>query len=164
MSRVVLCAYTQTQRFRAKVKILLERLIRKYGYEKVEALVPQQHHPLLHAVKKNLADKKKAKVRMTRNTQHGQRHDTHDADAVSHRCVRACVRVQTTKKGKTAAMDADDEALRAPRMGKSWIMDSVDEPIDFTDPSHIQHVTCTPLPALVPCVSCRVVSCRVVSC
>lgn len=93
------------------MKILLERLIRRYGYEAVEAHVPPQHHPLLHAVKKTIQEKKKAKAK-----------------------------VKATQK---PAIDGEESELKAPKMGQSWILDSNDEPIDFTDPSHIQRVTCT---------------------
>lgn len=104
-------ASPQTQRFRAKVKILLERLIRRYGLEAVEAHVPQQHHPLLHAVKKTLQEKKKAKAK---------------------------------KAPAKMVIEGEEPELKAPKMGQNWILDSKDEPIDFTDPSHIQHITCTP--------------------
>jgi len=103
--------FLQTQRFRAKVKILLERLVRRYGYEEIATLVPPQHQPLLHAVKKALKEKKKkAKPKPLANGQHQE----------------------------------VEEELKAPKASQSWIIqDAEDEPIDFTDPSHIQLVTCT---------------------
>mmetsp|Transcript_28919 Transcript_28919/g.94534 ORF Transcript_28919/g.94534 Transcript_28919/m.94534 type:complete len:1369 (-) Transcript_28919:1378-5484(-) len=39
-------------RFRSKVKVILERFVRRCGYESVEALVPEEHRPLISHIRK----------------------------------------------------------------------------------------------------------------
>eukprot|EP01087_Luapelamoeba_hula_P022312 TRINITY_DN795_c1_g1_i5.p2 TRINITY_DN795_c1_g1~~TRINITY_DN795_c1_g1_i5.p2 ORF type:complete len:566 (-),score=187.24 TRINITY_DN795_c1_g1_i5:74-1771(-) len=51
----------KNQRFRSKVKILLERLIRRFGFDQVVKHVPEQHKRLVVAVKKAAKEKRKQK-------------------------------------------------------------------------------------------------------
>ena len=47
------------KRFRLKVKVIIERLIKKVGYESLQACIPVQHHKLLSSIKKQLNKAKK---------------------------------------------------------------------------------------------------------
>merc|ERR1712224_1158119 len=48
-------------RFRLKIKLILQKFIIKLGYEEIQRLVPQEHHKLLASVRKDIQRKIKDK-------------------------------------------------------------------------------------------------------
>jgi ribosomal RNA-processing protein 12 len=53
------------EHFRLKVKVLFERFIRKFSFEKVQSLVPPEHQKLISSIRKQKerAIKKKEKLK-----------------------------------------------------------------------------------------------------
>eukprot|EP00164_Ancoracysta_twista_P005519 GFYU01007569.1.p1 GENE.GFYU01007569.1~~GFYU01007569.1.p1 ORF type:complete len:1236 (-),score=497.10 GFYU01007569.1:78-3731(-) len=57
------CSEESRNRFRLKVKMIIERLVRKCGYEDVEAVFPEEHKKLLVNMRKIKEREKKAKAK-----------------------------------------------------------------------------------------------------
>jgi len=54
--------HTQSNRFKTKIRVLFEILIRKYSIEHMKTLTPEQHHPLLDHIKKTKEREKRQKA------------------------------------------------------------------------------------------------------
>ncbi|KAL6079675.1 pre-rRNA processing protein, variant 2 [Balamuthia mandrillaris] len=120
-------------RFRSKVKILLERLIRRFGVEKVSSLVPEQHRKLFTSVRKDMDQKKKTKKKNEEEEEEEEDDDDEEQDEEN----------EGGKKGKDKK-DKGKEKAKRPTNTPSWILENEnDAPLDFLDPRHLQHVVST---------------------
>eukprot|EP01135_Chromosphaera_perkinsii_P005543 Nk52_evm92s352 gene=Nk52_evmTU92s352 len=124
--------------FKMKVRVLLERLIRKYGYEYVLSLVPEEHKKLLIHIRKacDREKKEKQKKRESRLATQGK-----------------IAPKKTSALNDGLSDDDDDDSELSEILGKlksfnhgserseTWIReaDGEDEPLNFLDPAAVKN-------------------------
>lgn len=127
-------SHEHTGHFKAKVKHIIERLIRKYGYEFVEANFPPDDLRLL------------ANIRKTRNRskrKDGENEDTAVA-AVSTKSSRFMNAFdEAIYDGSDKEDEEDDEDTNGGKRSKQFIVESSENPLDLLDSQTLAHISST---------------------
>nr|XP_032825258.1 RRP12-like protein [Petromyzon marinus] len=138
--------------FRAKVKNIFTKLVRKFGYEMIDSMVPETYHKVLVNIRK-------AEERARKNRALGHAggddddDDQDDGDADDAKSRRSSVRDNVDQlladsdsepEGGKGEESAGRGGKKAPKAAKAWLQEGEgDEPLDFLDPSVAQRVLAT---------------------
>lgn len=138
---LVLWCAEKKQRFKLKIKIMFEILMKKLGVEAVRALVPEQHTALVEHIRKTKEREKRQKTEAWQARKGAKGADAED-DGVSHRQLQDYDSIMRSE----ADVDMDDGSV--PAAGKKsrsskdanamWIRES---DVDFMDPSVVSKVS-----------------------
>lgn len=136
VSSLFACKDETKQTFLSKVKMILERLIRKFGHESIDELTPENHKKLLATMLrvKRRAQRKKAEAKAGRDDV-SEKTKPLDVRTVAHR------QHQSYEDLMADSEDSDDDERprgqdrpRASGTG-AFLEDNGDDPIDFLDAS-----------------------------
>lgn len=129
-------SHEHTGHFKAKVKHIIERLIRKYGYEFVEANFPVDDLRLL------------ANIRKTRNR--SKRKDGEDEESIAAPSSSKSSRFmnafdEAIYEASDAEREDDDEESRGAKksQSKQFIVESNENPLDLLDSQTLAHISST---------------------
>eukprot|EP00742_Colponemidia_sp_Colp-10_P007043 GILJ01007559.1.p1 GENE.GILJ01007559.1~~GILJ01007559.1.p1 ORF type:complete len:1269 (-),score=253.53 GILJ01007559.1:82-3888(-) len=129
--------------FRMKIRFLLEKLIKKLGYETVLSLVPEEHKKLLWHIKKmkDRSQRAREKTKVDNANRHQEYEDILESDDEDmdmdnmnmDQIASAVVEHETKKKNKFGKSNQES--------GHTWLKETGNEnPLDFLDPRAAQHV------------------------
>lgn len=117
-------------RFRSKIKLILQKFISRCGYEEMRRIVPEEHHKLLASVRRDMArnekDKSKDKEPKLNSSQKQQQNNNKkkDSDDID----------MSDDSDSDDDMDSDDEFIDQFRMEPTDNQDDDDEVLDLLDP------------------------------
>ncbi|EDO48743.1 predicted protein [Nematostella vectensis] len=129
------------RRFRYNVKVLFERLIRKFGYQTALKCVPEDHQKLVHNIHKTTQRLKRQKI-ISRAKNMGADVDDQDTLAPHMESYEALM----------FGSDDEDDNEAGPKKNakvqgkgpKTWIREGAEEePVDFMDANVVQRVVAT---------------------
>ena len=135
--------------FRVKVKSLMERMIRKFGYETIVKYTPEADHKLLINIRKTRERKKRGKETMEEDVADD------DVKVIPHQvpsnsqAMKAQSAYDAVLYGSDSEIsDSDDESpkqARKPKKGSrkqdTFIREDSDEPVDLLDQNAFSHVS-----------------------
>ncbi|RKP25877.1 NUC173 domain-containing protein [Syncephalis pseudoplumigaleata] len=140
--------------FKVKVRHIVERLIRKFGYDAVETLMPEKDRKLVVNIKKR---RQRAKRRREAEMEGGQaEHDDAEQSAARASQPSKMSAYEDALYGSESDLaDSDDDEVERKRpaaarttsgnaktqRGKSWIKEDEDTPLDFLGSQVVSHVT-----------------------
>lgn len=137
------------RRFRFNVKVLFERLIRKFGYHTIYKCTPEEHRKLVHNIHKTTQRLKRQKMaaRRERRSHEGtERVEEETSQIESYEDLMFGEDEEEEKPGVKAKKKADMERKTNERAkaAKAWIREGTEEePVDFLDPGVVQRVVVT---------------------
>ncbi|KAF8475788.1 armadillo-type protein [Kalaharituber pfeilii] len=134
--------------FKVKVKHMIERAIRRFGYDTIEKYVPEEDKKLVINIRK-MRDRRK---RRKESTDHAGEHE--DADPRQKRKRRFTSEFEEAIYGSESdeesdASDVDMDGNRNARSGKrgkkgeQYIVEDEDEPLDLLDKKSLAHISST---------------------
>ena len=141
---LVLWCHEKKNRFKPKIKVLFEILMRKVGVDPVRELVPDQHTALIEHIRKSKEREKRIKTEHWKNSKKGAG-DDEEGDGTSHKPREDYESIM--RDDELAAEDAASSAPAAPKQkqkggqksGKDvnplWIRDEAD--VDFMDAQNV---------------------------
>ncbi|XP_061083822.1 RRP12-like protein [Conger conger] len=127
--------------FRAKLKNIFTKFIRKFGFELVKSMLPEEHHKVLANIRKAEARSKRHKLLQKAEDEGSEsEEDTPKAKGASIEEILA----------ESDSEDSEDEKPKkgqkasARQKGKAWLKEGGgDEPLNFLDPKVSQRVLAT---------------------
>jgi ribosomal RNA-processing protein 12 len=125
--------------FKAKVKHIIERLVRRFGYDKIAAVFPEQDARLLSNIRKS---KERAKRKKLAGDGDGVSSSTRGSSKYANEFDAALYGSSDESDGE--ASENDDEP-RPGRRGKNekYILEQGDTPIDLMDRKSLAHISST---------------------
>lgn len=111
--------------YRVKARIILERLIRKFGFEEIQSFVPDELKKMVLNIKKRRERAKR------RNEATNEQEEVHQKENPGGNAFEQAVYDSESQMED----DKDKEDLGA------WIQEDEDEPIDFLDQSAVSKIT-----------------------
>lgn len=134
------------RRFRFNVRVLFERLIRKFGYHTIYKCTPEQHQKLVHNIHKTTQRLKRQKMaaRRDRNSDEGKVLAEEETPQIeSYEDIMFGDDEGEERPGMKAKKKAnmDSKTNQRAKAPKAWIREGTDEePVDFLDPKVVQRV------------------------
>ncbi|MCJ1389623.1 hypothetical protein MMC18_002480 [Xylographa bjoerkii] len=135
-------------RFRAKVKHIVERMIRRFGVEVVERYCPEADKKLIHSIRKSKERSKRRKVAGGDNAD-GEIDDK-QKKRKSHfenefdEAIYGSGSDAENSDGSADNPDSDNEPnIRHRKGGKTYIVEDEDEPLDLLDRKALGHISST---------------------
>ncbi|XP_073238782.1 RRP12-like protein isoform X1 [Porites lutea] len=134
------------RRFRFNVRVLFERLIRKFGYHTIYKCTPEQHQKLVHNIHKTTQRLKRQKMaaRRDRNSHEGKVLAEEETPQIeSYEDIMFGDDEGEERPGMKAKKKAnmDSKTNQRAKAPKAWIREGTDEePVDFLDPKVVQRV------------------------
>ncbi|KAI1869591.1 hypothetical protein JX265_006681 [Neoarthrinium moseri] len=131
--------------FRAKVKHILERMVRRFGFEIVNKHCPEADRKLINNIRKT---KERSKRKKEAAKADGQEGDEDQADGKRRsRFESEYDEALYSSEESDASEDSDDEMLGKQRKGKkggnTYIMEDEDEPLDLLDRKALASISST---------------------
>ncbi|XP_039261626.2 RRP12-like protein [Styela clava] len=129
---------SETRRhFRFRVKKMLERLVKKFGYEMINSLVPPDH-------RKQLANLKKTKERLKRQQkERNEKTTTADNEDVTFKSKKAEGIEELLADSDSDDDDVSEKTKKKNSNSSAWLKDSQDEPMNLLDQSVSQKIIAT---------------------
>jgi ribosomal RNA-processing protein 12 len=93
--------------FKKKIRTVLEQLIRKFGYETIEKLIPIEHQKLLTNIKKT-------KIRIEKKKKQGQQENTTLNSSFSHQTINSKEQTEDPDDNDDDSDDSDDSLSQSP--------------------------------------------------
>ena len=123
--------------FRMKVKKLLTRLVRRYGFDSIASMLPEAHRKQLDNVRKLLSRAKKMKLEAS------EKKMTADDFLVDENKSKKETMDEILADSSESDMDVEDEKKPVKRKKKkkntsksaTWLQEAAEEPLDLLDPS-----------------------------
>ncbi|XP_030626814.1 RRP12-like protein isoform X2 [Chanos chanos] len=127
--------------FRLKLKVVLTKLIRKFGFELVKSMLPPEHHKVLANIRKVEARTKRRKEVKKNEEEEGSESED-DVPKAKTESIEDILAESDS--------DLEDEKPKkgqkkgAKQKGQAWLKEGVaDEPLNFLDPKAAQRVLAT---------------------
>ncbi|SCU98034.1 LAMI_0F12684g1_1 [Lachancea mirantina] len=125
-------SHEHTGHFKAKVKHIIERLIRKFGYDYIEANFPEEDLKLL------------ANIRKTRNRSKKKGIDNDGADALGNRKSHEPKFMSALDDAIYHSSDSEEsDGEEDHKQSKSYIVESKNNPLDLLDSQTLAHISST---------------------
>lgn len=137
------------RRFRFNIKVLFERLLRKFGYQTIYKCTPEEHQKLVHNTYKTTQRLKRQKMAARRDRKSHEDKEGFDQESPQLESYEDLMfgedeeeeRPGMKKKKKAAKTGQAGERVKGP---KAWIREGTEEePVDFLDPGVVQRVVAT---------------------
>ncbi|KAJ7336525.1 pre-rRNA processing protein [Desmophyllum pertusum] len=130
------------RRFRYNVKVLFERLIRKFGYQTIYKCTPEEHQKLVHNIYKTTQRLKRQKMaarRERKSHEDTERTEPETPQLESYEDLMFGEDEEEERPGNQGRKG--NERAKGP---KAWIREGTEEePVDFLDPAVVQRVVAT---------------------
>lgn len=135
--------------FRAKVKHMIERAIRRFGYDQVEKYVPEEDKKLVINIRKT-RDRKKRKSNAEGGAEDGKEPTSRKRQGQFASEFEEAI-YGSESEASDAGSDNDEEmgghgqrgGKGAAKGGKQYIMEDSDEPLDLLDKRSLAHISST---------------------
>ncbi|TPX15217.1 uncharacterized protein E0L32_004775 [Thyridium curvatum] len=134
--------------FRAKVKHILERMVRRFGFETVNRYCPEVDRKLISNIRKT---KERSKRRKDEAKENGAEDDEDDENVKGKRVGRfesEYDQALYSSDESDGSEDSDEEMLgqskrRGNKGGSTYIVEDEDEPLDLLDRKALAHISST---------------------
>lgn len=134
--------------FKAKVKHILERMVRRFGYDNVHKNCPEADKKLIVNIRKT-KERSKKKKDAAKAAQDGDESDEDDEDQPKRQFENEYDQAlySSDSESDDGGGDDDDEAARpkkkAQKGGKTYIVEDEDEPLDLLDKKALANISST---------------------
>ncbi|KAK9765775.1 pre-rRNA processing protein [Basidiobolus ranarum] len=144
---ILIWSHEHKTHFKAKVRHIFERLIRKFGYEDIAQFVPEEHKKLVINIKKR---KERAKRKKTKAAD-GAEEDEEMEDVTQKKSNFNSAYEDVLYGSDSEIEDSDEDQMEVDRESKpkkkgqaqSWIREDNEGPLDFLDRRAVSQVTST---------------------
>uniref|UniRef100_UPI00398EC288 RRP12-like protein n=1 Tax=Pristiophorus japonicus TaxID=55135 RepID=UPI00398EC288 len=126
--------------FRVKMKNIFTKFIRKFGFEMIDSMVPEEYHRVLVNIRKAEARNKRQRAlkRDASGSESGDEIPKHTGDSIEDILAETDSEDEGIEKGEKATKK------RMVRQGQAWLKEGEkDEPLNFLDPKMAQRVLAT---------------------
>ncbi|RUS35558.1 hypothetical protein BC938DRAFT_478477 [Jimgerdemannia flammicorona] len=140
--------------FKAKVRHIFERLIRKFGYEKIETLVPEDDKKLLVNIKKRRERAKRKKAANAEMESDGEEaieelpavhHGKSYNNAYEDALYGSESELEDSEEEESHGLDAGKEKRQKEKnkkqISETWIKEDMEGPLDFLDRGVVGRIT-----------------------
>uniref|UniRef100_A0A8C9TWU4 Ribosomal RNA processing 12 homolog n=1 Tax=Scleropages formosus TaxID=113540 RepID=A0A8C9TWU4_SCLFO len=123
--------------FRTKLKNIFTKFIRKFGYELVKSMLPEEHHKVLANIRKVEARSKRRKL-----LQKTEESSDDDIPKVKGESIQEILAESDSEDSEDEKNGKGQKAIR--QKGQAWLKEgAADEPLNFLDPKVSQRVLAT---------------------
>ncbi|PTB63803.1 NUC173-domain-containing protein [Trichoderma citrinoviride] len=134
--------------FKAKVKHILERMVRRFGFDAVNKSCPESDRKLLANIRKTKERAKRKKDASKGAHDDDDASDDEEADGKRQYENEYDRALYSSDSDDSGASDDDDEAAQKPRRkaqkgGKTYIVEDDDEPLDLLDKKALARISST---------------------
>ncbi|KAI9598705.1 NUC173 domain-containing protein [Syncephalis fuscata] len=139
--------------FKVKVRHIIERLVRKFGYDAVEALMPEKDRKLIVNIKKRRQRAKRRREAEAEGNDDDNEEASTNQTAGNQQRSKVDAYEDALYGSESDLADTDDEVdqdrqarrtankVNPSRNGKSWIKEDEDTPLDFLGDQVVSQVT-----------------------
>ena len=135
-------------RFRAKVKHIMERMIRRFGFEAVEKYCPEADKKLIHSIRKSKERSKRKKeaggddIDTKGDSKQAKRKGRFESEF--DEAIYGSASDVDNSDGSADMPDSDDESSTRQHKGrKTYIVEDEDEPLDLLDSKALGNISST---------------------
>ncbi|PTB73247.1 NUC173-domain-containing protein [Trichoderma longibrachiatum ATCC 18648] len=134
--------------FKAKVKHILERMVRRFGFDAINKSCPESDRKLLANIRKTKERAKRKKDASKGAHDDDDASDDEEADGKRQYENEYDRALYSSDSDDSGASDDDDEAAQKPRRkaqkgGKTYIVEDDDEPLDLLDKKALARISST---------------------
>lgn len=140
--------------FRAKVKHIIERMVRRFGYEVVNKHCPEDDRKLVNNIRKSKERSKRKKDAAKEAGEESDGDDPKEGKRAFESEFDKALYSSSEDEGGSGADDSDDEPARtaggrgaknkaAAKKGKAYIVEDEDEPLDLLDRRALASISST---------------------
>ncbi|KAJ9149284.1 Ribosomal RNA-processing protein 12 [Pleurostoma richardsiae] len=131
--------------FRAKVKHILERMVRRFGYETVNKYCPEEDRKLINNIRKT---KERSKRRKEADREAGGESDDEEKPGKARRFDSEYDKALYSDSESEASDESDEEFVKQSKKsrqkgGNTYIMEDEDEPLDLLDRRALANISST---------------------
>ncbi|KAF4533272.1 hypothetical protein B566_EDAN010507 [Ephemera danica] len=131
--------------FRMKTRVLLTKLMRRFGMDVLSSLVPQDDQIMLLRLKNIQKElERKSRDRKEKQLQGDSEDEDMDTDFVSHTKSKSIEEILADSDNDDLECDDKSEQTKTSKhKSKAWIRENTDSIMDFTDPTATRQVIAT---------------------